>query len=135
MTVRMLAAAERDSIIDGFFASPLQQLGLTKSTSRKWVDGTKPPARRVFEFKLLKGASFIASWGFSLDFVPHFSGGNPRWHRSDKLAMLDIFISPKTLPEGCSLFGVDHLSENLKSLLPNSTATAKRDWARGATWS
>lgn len=53
----------------------LKALGLTKIAPRRWIDGSNPPARRLFELQLLKGDGIIASWGFSLDTLFHILPG------------------------------------------------------------
>jgi hypothetical protein len=77
----LLSAAERDAIVATHLRERLPALGLNDITVRRWVDGSQPPARRMFELQLLKGAGIKACWGFSLDFVPHISAGWVRWHR------------------------------------------------------
>jgi hypothetical protein len=83
---------------------------------------------------LTKGAGIMASWGFSLDFVPHIAAGRVRWHRTDKTALLDLLISPKDLHQACSLFGAKRLATDFELMLPKAVADAKRDWTRGATY-
>ena len=97
--IELLSAEQRDAVIAPVLREHLQPLGLTELTPRRWIDGSKPPVRRLFELQLLKGASLKACWGFSLDFVPHVSGGVVRWHRSDKAAMIDVIVDPVALPQ------------------------------------
>jgi hypothetical protein len=132
--VELLSASQRDAIIAPMLRESLAPLGLTEIAPRRWIDGSKPPARRLFELQLLKGASLKACWGFSLDFVPHVSGSSVRWHRSDKAAMLDIFVDPAGLPQPCFLFGPGPFRDELASLLPHAVAAAKQDWDRGSTY-
>ena len=75
-----------------------------------------------------------ACWGFSLDFIPHISGGSVRWHRSDKTAMLDIIIDNKNLMQASFYSGVPRLEEDLQGLLPQAVALANGTWRRGATY-
>ncbi|HKV41499.1 MAG TPA: hypothetical protein VJX67_19995 [Blastocatellia bacterium] len=84
MYYRLLSAAERNAMIQSHLRELLAPLGLNEISPRRWVDGARPPARLIFELKLPTGAGLGALWGFSLDFVPHISGGSLRWHRSDK---------------------------------------------------
>src|ERR1700760_3858458 len=72
--VDILLAGERDAIMAIHLNAPLAELGLVQVAPRRWVDGSSPPVRPVFEMGLLKGAGIMAWWGFSLDFVPHISG-------------------------------------------------------------
>jgi hypothetical protein len=112
----------------------LSPFGLAEIAPRRWVDGSKPPARRLFELQLIKGASLKACWGFSLDFVPHLSGSSFRWHRSDKTARLDVIVDPEALPTACSLYGAERFRDELAGLLAQAVPRAERDWARGATF-
>ncbi|MEX2120423.1 MAG: hypothetical protein WD847_12580 [Pirellulales bacterium] len=131
--VELLSATERDSIATRMLRERLEPLSLSEIAPRRWIDGSKPPARKLFEFQLLKGASLKACWGFSLDFVPHVSG-NIRWHRSDKTARLDVIIDPVALPQPCFLYGPEQFRIELETLLPDAVAGAKRDWSRGSTY-
>ena len=132
--VDILSAATRDSIIASQLRKHLPQLGLQEAAPRRWIDGSKPPVRRLFLLELLKGASMTASWGFSLDFVPHISAGAVRWHRSDKTAMLDVIVNPKSLLQPCSLYGTTVLEDELQKLMPSAAAAAAETWRRGATY-
>jgi hypothetical protein len=132
--IELLSASDRDAVCAPILRERLGPLGLTELAPRRWIDGSKPPARRLFELQLLKGASLKACWGFSLDFVPHLSGGGFRWHRSDKAAMLDVIVDPAALPQPCFLYGAERFRAELASLLPQAVAAAERDWARGATF-
>jgi hypothetical protein len=131
--VELLKAADRDAIVVEHLSQYLPTLGLGQIAPRTWIDGSTPPARRMFSLSLLKGASMKATWGFSLDFVPHFSGSQIRWHRSDKTARLDVYIDPKDLLQPSYLFGAARLHHDLKRLLPDAVERAEDTWRRGAT--
>ena len=73
-------------------------------------------------------------WVFSLDFVPHVSGGSIRWHRSDKSAKLDVVIQPAELLQPCYLFGPERFRDELGTVLPKAAAAAQMDWKRGSTY-
>src|SRR5690349_12890117 len=107
--VDLLSAAQRDAIVARHLRAHLPQQGLIEAAPRRWIDGSKPPARRLFSIELLKGAAMTAAWGFSLDFVPHVSGGKLRWHRTDRAAMLDVVVNPKNLPQPSQLYGAASL--------------------------
>ncbi len=130
----LLSATQRDEIIVAHLREFLPSLGLIELSTRTWIDGSQPPARRIFELQLLKAASMKACWGFSLDFVPHISGGRLRWHRSDKSALLDVFIDPKNLPNPSFIQGSAHLAADLRTLLPEAVAKAQESWKRGSTF-
>lgn len=131
--VHLLGAGERDAIVATHLRAALPPLGLTEVNARKWVDGAQPPVRRVFELQLLKSA-MKACWGFSLDFVPHLSGGHVRWHRSDKTALLDVIVDPRDLEQPSFLWGAAHLEEGLQRLLPEAVARAQETWRRGSSF-
>jgi hypothetical protein len=132
--VDWLLAAERDSIVASHLDEPLTRLGLAQIAPRRWVDGSAPPARRLFEMALVKGASIKAHWGFSLDFVPHFSGGRICWHRTDRTAKLDVFVDPRDCGHACFLYGATWLHRDLDQLIPATVEQARETWRRGSTW-
>src|SRR3954469_10621541 len=125
--VQLLSASERDSIAAPMLGQRLGPLGLTEIGPRRWIDSSRPPARKLFELQLLKGASLKACWGFSLDFVPHISGATIHWHRTDKTARLDVIIDPIALPQPCFLYGSERFRLELEALLPNAIAAAQQD--------
>jgi hypothetical protein len=61
---------------------------------RRWVGSAKAPIREIFEFQALKGATYSARWGFSLDFVPVIRNGRATWKRTSKSAEFDLCIDP-----------------------------------------
>jgi hypothetical protein len=132
--VELLSASERHAIYSRLLREWLSPLGLAEIAPRRWIDGSKPPARRLFELQLLKGASVKACWGFSLDFVPHSSGSRIRWHRSDKTAMLDVIVDPRALPQPCFLYGSKRFQVELEALLLRAVPLAEQDWDRGTTF-
>ena len=134
MDFQLLSATERDEIVASHLREHLPSLGLTEITPRRWIDGSQPPVRRLFELHLLKGAGIKVCWGFSLDFVPHISGGCVRWHRSDKTALLDLMIDPKDLPQLTYIYGSAHLADGLRGLLPQAISRAQVSWRRGANF-
>jgi len=134
MDYQLLAAAERDPIVTSHLQEHLPMLGLTERAPRSWVNGSEAPFRRLFEIQLLKGAAMKACYGFSLDFVPHISGGRVRWHRTDKSAMLDVILDPRDLPQPSFIHGATGLADGLRRLLPEAVARAREVWRRGATF-
>ncbi len=134
MEIDFLPSALRDEIISGHLRDHLPQLGLKEIKPRIWIDDSQPPVRRLFELQLLKGAGIKACWGFSLDFVPHISGGKMRWHRSDKAAMLDVIVDPKKLLQATYIHGRGQLVSDLRRMLPEAAAKAKECWERGRSY-
>jgi hypothetical protein len=131
--IEWMTASQRDAIAAPMFHAWLGPLGLTQITPRRWIDGSKPPVRRLFELGVGKTGDISLRWGFSLDFVPHVSGDSVRWHRSDKSAMLDIFIDPKKMPTiWCPR--AEQFRDEFPILLSKAVAAAKKDWKRGSTY-
>lgn len=131
----LLSAAERDAIVAPHMRQCLAPLGLTQISPRTFIDGSRPPVRRMFELGLLKGAGMRTRWGSSLDFVPHISGGRVCWHRSEKKALLDVIIDPKEeeLRRLTFIHGAERLHEDLNRVLPHAVEKAKETWRRGET--
>ena len=132
--VNLLSANERDKIVARHLRSHLEPLGFVEVAPRRWVNGSVPPARQLFQMSLFRGASMRPSWGFSLDFVPHLSGHRICWHRTDRTAKLDVFVDPPDGGEACFLWGAEWLDRDLKQLLPAAIERARDTWRRGETW-
>jgi len=131
--INLLTAAHRDAIVASELRGYLPSLGLHEVAPRRWIDGSRPPVRRLFELRLLKGAAITPWWGFSLDFVPHISGGALRWHRSDRTAMLDVIINPAGIVQPSFLYGARRLTDDLRELLAEIVPAIERTWLRGST--
>jgi hypothetical protein len=131
----LLRASERDAIVASHLNVRLQALGFVQIAPRRWVDGSAAPIRRVFEMQLLKGASMKALWGFSLDFVPHLSGGRVCWHRSNRSAKLDVYLELEDRICASFLYGTAGLGRDLERLVPVALERAQETWGRGSTFS
>jgi len=136
MQIDIISSTRRDAIIAAHLREYLPSLELTEMSARRWVDGSVPPVRRLFEMQLLKGAAMQACWGFSLDFVPHVSAGRVKWHRSDKTARFDIGYYGQSchLVSPSFLYGPICLAEDLRKLLPQVVVLAQETWKRDATF-
>jgi hypothetical protein len=86
---RVLAAR-----IDMILHSELSPLGFERIGPRRWVDSSRPPIRRMFEFQRLKGEGYSTRWGFSIDFVPTQRNGKLAWKRTARTARFDLCIDP-----------------------------------------
>jgi hypothetical protein len=80
--------------IDMIIHAQLTPLGFERIRPRFWVESLASPIRRLFEFQALKGASYSARWGFSLDFVPIQRGARMQWKRTAKTASFDLCVDP-----------------------------------------
>jgi hypothetical protein len=72
----------------------LSPLGFERIRPRLWVESKHPPIRRLFEFQPMKGETYSARWGFSLDFVPIQRAETLAWKRTAKTARFDLSIDP-----------------------------------------
>lgn len=129
----LLRAAERDAIVASHLNVALQAQGFVQVAPRRWVDGSTAPVRRVFEMQLLKGAAMKAAWGFSLDFVPHLSGGQVCWHRSNRTARFDVIVELPGREYASFLHGAAWLHHDLERLVPTALEQAQETWRRGST--
>jgi hypothetical protein len=81
----------------------------------RWVGGAKAPIREIFEFQALKGATYSARWGFSLDFVPLVQNGRGSSKRTPRSAAFDLCIDPidelGTPPVWCSFVYIPKIKE------------------------
>jgi hypothetical protein len=59
------------------------------------VRSSRQPIRDIVLVAAMKGIAYCPEWGFSIDFVPHVSGGGRvRWHRTAKSARFDLVYRP-----------------------------------------
>jgi hypothetical protein len=104
----------------------------------RWVSDTNGPIRRIFEFKLLKGATYSARWGFSLDFVPVLRNGRLQQKPTSKSAEFDLCIDPidecGVPPDWCSLADLGRYDataiKDIIRVATDATRAARTDFAR-----
>lgn len=124
--------------IDDVVRVKLSSLGFDRVRPRRWVSKNPEPIRRIFEFQALKGGIYSARWGFSLDFVPAWRGGNLRWKRTIKNVEFDLCIDPVDeaglVPAWCSLPNLPGSSEaedkQITRIASDATNEAWLDFAR-----
>ncbi len=85
-----LSNARMHAIVHAEIERLLAPRGFEPAADLKWVRGDGAPIRWLFGFSKLKGGVIVPRWGISLDFTPHVSGSQLRWHRSNKAALLDL---------------------------------------------
>ncbi|MBX3586659.1 MAG: hypothetical protein KF796_08435 [Ramlibacter sp.] len=115
--------------------SLLQPQGFVSFKPLQWVRSDNAPIRQLFEYRQLKGGALAPAWGYSLDFVPHFSGREMKWHRTEKSALLDAFVDGqchRDLLLTC-MYGVPGLLENLQHRVAAAVQMARQFWATGDT--
>jgi hypothetical protein len=134
----LLSAAQIDEIVKPVVSSPLEGLGFVAITPRRWVRSANTPVRHIFELSPLKGAVLSPRWGFSLDFVPHVSGRDVRWHRSSKAAIFDVCYDPVDAPNefpGSSyihyLHGAYHAASQATDVIARAARAASGFWSQG----
>ena len=100
-----------------------------------WVRSEDSPIRQLFEYRQLKGGALAPAWGYSFDFVPHFSGREMKWHRTEKSVLFDAFVDGQVHRDLVLtyMYGVDGLLEGLDSRVANAIQIASNFWAMGDT--
>lgn len=118
-----------------FVDSHLQTQGFVSPKPLQWVRSHDAPIRQVFEYRQLKGGALAPAWGYSFDFVPHFSGREMKWHRTEKSALFDAFIDGQRHRDLVLtyMYGVTGLLEELQSRIATAVHTASQFWAMGDT--
>lgn len=125
--------------VDERIGAELSPLGFQRIRPRRWVAAARPPIRSIFEFQALKGATYSARWGFSLDFVPLWSADELKWKRTAKTANFDLCIDPIDQylgpPDWCSFSRPIWPGEvvnvaRIAAAVKESTRVAKFDFSR-----
>jgi hypothetical protein len=92
--------------IDELVGAELSPLGFKQIRPRRWIQTARSHIRDIFEFQALKGDTYSARWGLSLDFVPLLRADRLRWKRTANTANFDLCIDPideyGMLPNWCS---------------------------------
>jgi hypothetical protein len=82
-------------LISECFHPAIAEQGFERCHPTRWVRSRLPDVRDVVEIVALKGASYSAVWGISLDFVPTIRNGKSwSWHRTAKSARPDLVFDP-----------------------------------------
>ncbi|ESX78832.1 hypothetical protein NKJ73_00435 [Mesorhizobium sp. M0074] len=114
--------------LEGGLASDFQRVG-----DLFWVGRPTDHIRYLLKFQMLKGMTFSACWGVSIDFVPLFRGGSLRWKRTAKSANFDLCIDPidssGRIPNWCSFYSSDSSYQVERAALAALNA-AQQDWSR-----
>lgn len=96
-----------------------------------WVSQPKDQIRRIFRFQAMKGFTWSAHWGISVDFVPVVRDGSLSWKRTAKTAAADLTIDPIDdwgyIPNWCAFVANDSALKVRKVALATLKA-AKSDW-------
>ncbi len=92
-----LTNARIHAVVAPYVESVLGPMGFVAADDLKWVRDRFAPIRHVFSLSKYKGGSLYPAWGVSLDFVPHVSGDQIRWHRSNAAARLDLSLDARNM--------------------------------------
>jgi hypothetical protein len=113
----------------------LSALGFARQKPLHWIRSAEAPIRQMFRYSQLKGGALAPQWGFSLDFVPHLSGGKVKWHRTEKSALLDAFVDGQGSELSLSyMWGVAGLLEQMQPRVEAAIRAAAGFWAKGRTY-
>ncbi len=113
----------------------LEPQGFSSLKPLQWVRSNDKPIRQVFEYRQLKGGALAPAWGYSFDFVPHFSGREMKWHRTEKSVLLDAFVDGQHQRDLVLtyMYGVSGLVENLASRVSAAVKAVGVFWGKGGT--
>ena len=126
----MLNKEQIHALVAPMVEDRLLPLGFQMQKPLHWIENASAPIRKIFCFSYFKGASVAPSWGLSLDYVPHVSGSQVKWHRTDKSAMLDLCISSRdSRMDMCYLYGNKVLESNLSTAVSLSVGHATNFFA------
>ena len=125
---KMLPVQVLNDIADATWGKLLLGAGFVAIKPRLWVRSRLEFARDVFELSAVKGASYVARCGFSLNFVPHVQGGEVRWHRTAKSVVMDLqlpLLPQHELPWGLQPVGTPHPLVSHRGLEPTLLRSPK----------
>lgn len=113
--------------LEGSLAPDFQRVG-----DLSWAGSSTDHIRYLLKFQAMKGMTFSACWGLSVDFVPISRGGSLRWKRTAKSANFDLCIDPIDLsgriPSWCSFYSNDRDDRVAHAALKVLDA-ARQDWS------
>ncbi|MEO8490323.1 hypothetical protein [Pseudomonas sp.] len=108
----------------------LQPLGFEVQAPLTWLRSEDAPIRQIFCLKQWKGGALAPAWGLSLDFVPHLSGNQIKWHRTPKSARLDLTWDVRDRAMDISyMYGPEVIARNAPRILGAAVAKAETFWS------
>lgn len=133
-TVDLLSVATIHGQIAPIVDRLLGAEGFVSVKPLQWVRSATAPIRRVFEYRQLKGGVVAPRWGYSLDFVPHLSGGKIRWHRTEKSAVLDAWVDGQGTALNLSyMYGIPGLLDGLVPRVESAVDACRSFWRPATT--
>lgn len=104
-------------------------LGFELQKPLHWVRGEDAPIRQMFVLQQYKGGVVAPIWGLSLDFVPHVSGSEVKWHRTQKSARLDAVMDPRDRSmEFHYMYGPEHIAQKAPAAISMALGQAEPFW-------
>jgi hypothetical protein len=115
-------------VLEGALPPGFQRVG-----DLSWVSDPTDHIRYLLKFQAMKGMTFSACWGMSVDFVPVWGGGKLRWKRTAKSAVCDLCIDPIDLsgriPGWCSFYSNDR-AYHVERAASAAVKAARLDWSK-----
>eukprot|EP01133_Synstelium_polycarpum_P005138 gene5138-5957_t len=116
-------------IVSPTIESLLQPLGFEVQGPLSWLRSVDAPIRQLFRLEQWKGGALAPSWALSLDFVPHLSGNEIKWHRTSKSARPDLTfdVRDRAFDISCSC-GPDAIATSAPNILRAAIPKAESFW-------
>ncbi len=97
----------------------------------RWVRSADAPIRQMFRYQPWKGGHIGPLWGLSLDFVPHITRSEVKWHRTPKSARMDLVVNTndRTLDMPYHA-GPAALAAQVSTVVPAAVSRARVFWDR-----
>ncbi|NWB69565.1 hypothetical protein HX839_24990 [Pseudomonas sp. I8001] len=116
-------------IVSPTVESLLQPLGFEVQGPLSWLRSVDAPIRQLFRLEQWKGGALAPSWALSLDFVPHLSGNEIKWHRTSKSARPDLTfdVRDRAFDISCS-YGPDAIATSAPNILRAAIPKAESFW-------
>ena len=135
-TFQEVPLAEIHRIVEPILTRLLSPLGFESVAHVRWVRSADAPIRQIFGLFKWKGGVVAPRWGMSLDFVPHITGGSPKWHRTPKSATFDLCVDARDRALDMSfIWGINAISQKAPTVMQEAVARASRFWATANTLS
>jgi len=128
-TFEMLRIEHIHDIVLPSVETCLKPLGFETQGPLRWIRSTDAPIRQCFRLEQWKGGILSPTWGLSLDFVPHLSGNQIKWHRAPKSALPDLTFDPRDRSMEVSYMrGIDEVAQLVPSVMQEAVIQAGHFW-------
>ena len=118
-------------IVSPTVESLLQPLGFEVQGPLSWLRSVDVPIRQIFCLRQWKGGVVAPAWALSLDFVPHLSGNEIKWHRTSKSAQPDLTFDVRDRAFDIPYhYGTDAIESSAPSILRAAIPKAELFWSQ-----